>query len=346
MTKHWLIISCGDVLGISYELALKTVLIIRKNNYNFEPILVGNSSFLDYVAKKCKIALKPFRITSSIIKQIKYLALPKDKYLVVDVLPNIKQHNEIYKKAAYIVGNTIKETCNLIKNFTDYSTNVALLTMPVAKKNVVKFLPKFVGHTEYLQKEFSVKPQNISMLMEGEGEYRNIYRVLMLTRHIPLKRVTKDLKIKSIVSQVENVVKFINRYEDNKVNKIYICNINPHCGENGLLGLEEKQIINRSISILKNRLKIKSIKLMFSADAFINVDNTTLIVCNYHDQAMLPLKILCGYRIVNITVGLPFFRVSPGHGTAEDIALKNIVDTSGVELCLKKLKEFLKNVKG
>lgn len=343
MMKFWLVISCGDPSGIGYELSLKSILWIRKNKFPFEPILVGNSAILKLVANKCSINLKPIKITSRIINYANYTNIATDRYLLIDILPEIdyKDISSYYPRITYL---TLEETVYVIKNSMDKNTKFALLTMPVAKKNVQKFVHNFNGHTEFLQKKFNVEKNNISMLMEGKNKFNNnIYRVLMLTRHFPLKDISKHLKVDYIIKQVENVYNFVNRYESNKVKKIFFCNVNPHCGDNGLIGNEEKNVVEKTINMLRKRLKIKNIQLLFSADAFLKSDESTLIVSTYHDQAMVPLKLLCGYNVVNITVGLPFFRVSPGHGIAEDIVLQNKADISGVKLCIEKLKEFFKN---
>ncbi|MFH0948059.1 MAG: 4-hydroxythreonine-4-phosphate dehydrogenase PdxA [Elusimicrobiota bacterium] len=169
------------------------------------------------------------------------------------------------------------------------------------------------GHTEFFAKNFNVK--NVEMLMVADDK-----KALLLTRHIPLKDVSKKISIKKIVKSTLFVCDFLKKKYDIKKPKIIVCGLNPHCGDNGLVGAEEKEKIIPAIKIL--------IKKGFDVSGPVNSEvafkkKSDLIVCMYHDQAMLPLKLLNPNKIVNVTIGLPFIRTSPGHGTAYNIAGKN-----------------------
>lgn len=337
MLQTWLVISCGEVDGVGYELAIKTVELLKKKNTFFIPILIGNFNRIKFVTKKLSSKFLPILVTPDFIISAKYIALPIDKYLLINV--DVKNANN----TSLITFKTLEETVKLVKEFVSTNTKFGLLTMPVSKKNLQKTIPDFIGHTEYFAKKFNVN--NISMLMEGKDEKNNVYNVLMLTRHIPLREVSKSLSKENIIKQLENTVRFINKYEHKKIQLVIFCNLNPHGGDDGLIGNEDKKIILDTAKKISVKLKLKTFVVNNAADAFNyvkkNKNKKILIVCNYHDQAMLPLKLLCNYKIVNITVGLPFFRVSPGHGVAKDIVLKNKVDISGVEFCIEKLHEFL-----
>lgn len=345
MEKCLLVISCGEVLGISYELVLKIKKLIENNKF-FIPVLIGNLTWLKFVSKKLNINFSPIVIDEKILTVTQNLALPKNKYLLIDVLSDY--HIFDFKKfSGKISLQTLEKTVELISLLLKLNKKFCLLTMPVSKKYIQKYEKNFVGHTEFFAKKFNVLPHQVSMLMEGMDNHKNLYRVLMLTRHIPLKDVVKNLDIEKNVFQIKNVVNFIDKYERIKSSRIIICGVNPHNGDNGVIGDEEKTILLKIVKKLKRLLPNKKILFPYTvADAFNFVKNKqdSLIVCSYHDQAMIALKLLCGYKIVNITIGLPFLRVSPGHGTAEDIMLKNIADVSGTKFCIEKFQEFLTNV--
>lgn len=196
----------------------------------------------------------------------------------------------------------------------------AIVTAPVSKSAFVKSC----GHTEFLAKRTVSK--NVEMLMVAEDK-----KVLLLTRHIPLKDVSKNISKEKIVRSIGFVCKFIEKYfppeadplstDKIKKPKIIVCGLNPHCSDDGLVGAEEKKKINPAIKILKKR-GLDVTGPVNPEVAFLDM-KSDLIVCMYHDQAMLPLKLLNPDKIVNITVGLPFIRTSPGHGTAYNIAGKN-----------------------
>ena len=154
----------------------------------------------------------------------------------------------------------------------------------------------------------------------------------MVTRHLPICKISKKLKLKDIVATTEISADLVEKMLHKKP-KIIFSSLNPHCGDNGLLGNEERKIIMPAIKKLK--AKKYNIADFFSCDvawAKMLKNKYDLIVCMYHDQVMTPLKIIDKNKIVNLTAGLPFIRTSPGHGTAFDIAGKNKAnETSMIE---------------
>lgn len=344
MASLWLIISCGEIFAVSYELALRTVLFIKEKKYPFIPILVGSNFWLNLVSKKYNLPVSPLVVTPELINKTKYITLPEKKYLLLNVDSSPKKGiSYIKNNATNIVFNTLSLTVQVTKQLINSNEKFAIVTMPVSKHTVSKVYPKFVGHTEYFAEEFGVKKENIAMLMEARDTEEVIYNVLLLTRHVSLKEVPKKLSLENIFKQVENVVKFINKYEKEKIKKVIFSNVNPHGEDEGLIGFEEKNIIFKSMKNIKEKLKIEVNFVTNIADAFKYVKENkqkVLIVASYHDQAMIPLKLLCGYNIVNITVGLPFIRISPGHGIASELLFKKEADFSGARLCIEKVCEI------
>ena len=193
-----------------------------------------------------------------------------------------------------------------------HNTSVgAVVTAPVTKN---AFTPFGVGgHTEFLAKKTDSK--NVEMLMIAGDK-----KVLLITRHIPIRDVSKNISKAKIVKSTLLICDFLKEKYNIIKPHIIVCGLNPHCSDNGLVGNEENREIIPAINILT--------KSGFDVLGPVNPEvafraKSDLIVCMYHDQAMLPLKILKPNEIVNVTVGLPFIRTSPGHGTAFDIAGKN-----------------------
>ena len=344
MDKCLLIISCGEILGIGYEVVLKLNKFLKNNKF-FLPVLVGNLTWLKYISKKLRLDLDPIVIDDKLLINLQEFRLPENKYLLIDISSNYDIF-ELKRKTGRISLDILEKTVDLIRYLLKSGEKFCLLTMPVSKKYIQKYDKRFIGHTEFFAKKFSIPFHNVSMLMEGEDKNKNLYRVLMLTRHVPLKDVVKNLDVEKNVFQIKNVVDFVDKHEKIKVDNILFCGLNPHNGDNGIIGKEEKTILLKTVERIKTVLYNKKIIYpCLVADAFNFVRNkkNSLIVCTYHDQAMIPLKLLCKYKVLNITVGLPFFRVSPGHGTAEDIMLKNKADISATKFCLEKLQEFLTN---
>lgn len=200
----------------------------------------------------------------------------------------------------------------------------SMVSAPVSKESFKFAGLKHSGHTEFLAE--LTKTKNYCMMMICD----NINSV-MITRHLPISKISSILTKKDIVSTTKLSANFIKQILK-KNPKIMMCALNPHAGDNGILGNDEKETIIPAIKHLKK--ENYNIVGLYPVDVawqkFLQ-NKYDLIVAMYHDQIMLPLKILNPKKIVNVTVGLPFIRTSPGHGTAFDIAGKNIADFSSME---------------
>lgn len=212
-----------------------------------------------------------------------------------------------------------------IKKATQYCmqglTN-SLVTAPVSKESFKLAGLKVPGHTELLAELTNTK--NYCMMMIC-GEINSV----MVTRHLPINAISADLTKKNIILTIKTASDFVKRYKKNP--KIIVCSLNPHAGDNGILGTEEKQIIIPAIRQLKKEKY--NLTGPIPADVVwskIKNKNYDLIVGMYHDQIMIPLKLINSQKIINVTAGIPFVRTSPGHGTAFDIAGKNIADESSM----------------
>lgn len=208
-----------------------------------------------------------------------------------------------------------------LSNYLANSSKIDLVTMPI-NKSLFKKKIEFTGMTEYLAK---INNKNTYMIMIGEK-----FSIIPLTTHINLKDVNKFINKQLISFDLDKILKEIKRKIYNlKFKSIKFLCFNPHCSENSSIGKEDKIIAN----LISNFKKISG---PYPADsAFNNLEsNNFLFISMYHDQALIPFKIL-NKKGINLTLGLGYRRLSPAHGTARDIKFKNIANISSYLACME-----------
>ena len=195
-----------------------------------------------------------------------------------------------------------------------------IVTAPISKEAFSLAGIKYSGHTELLAS--LAKAKNVVMLMQ-----RGKINVLLLTRHLPICAVSKNIKKDVIVRDTILSYSYLKEKMAIKSPRVAVLSLNPHAGDGGVIGKEEQTIILPAVNELR-RKKINVIGPLPSDSAWQKavIGNFDLLIAMYHDQAMIGLKMLKNSEIVNITLGLNFVRTSPGHGTAYDIAGKNLAD--------------------
>lgn len=196
----------------------------------------------------------------------------------------------------------------------------ALVTSPVSKESFKLAAYGFPGHTEWLAEQCNAR--EFAMLMVSGP-----LRAILLTRHVPLKEVSKHLNSQGIQSSAQLGYAFVKNVLRKSRPRLVACGVNPHAGDQGIIGQEEKTIYAPALRALKSKGLL--VAGPFAADAVFSQmakGRYDLALAAYHDQGMIPLKLYASDRIVNITLGLPFIRTSPGHGTAYDIAGKGKAD--------------------
>ena len=184
-----------------------------------------------------------------------------------------------------------------------------LVTAPLSKEAVKMIRPKFCGQTEYLAKYFKVK--NPVMIMVSKK-----LKVVLLSRHISLREVSGSLKEKNIIDSLSLVYQSLKKQFKIRNPKITFSSLNPHAGVDTFLEKEER-VIAKAIKKFK-----KPIQGPYPADSLFiaeNIKKYDCLICSYHDQAMIPFKLLSLKEGVNLTLGLPIIRTSPAHGTAYDL---------------------------
>lgn len=203
----------------------------------------------------------------------------------------------------------------------------ALVTAPVNKHRMQSVHRGFTGHTDYLAQ--LSRAQDVVMMFFAEGRHDTgsgcsfikQLCISLVTMHIPLKTVAKAVTKERVVVTISRTYEALCRHFACPEPRIAVLSLNPHAGENGSIGREEEKIIEPAIQAARKR-GINCIGPLpadgiFNRLAEFDYDG---VVAMYHDQGLLPAKLICQGRCVNITLGLPYIRTSPGHGTAEDIA--------------------------
>jgi len=296
-------ITLGDPLGIGPEIAAKALRLLSVNSLaNY--VLIGDfeifKQYLKHIPKNCSFV---------------------DLKSNVD-LGKIGKASTKSAKASYIY---LKTAVELIKK----NMISSLVTAPVCKETIAQTQKNFVGHTEFLADAFKVK--KFGMLFVG-GDAKTI----LVTRHIPLKQVSKSITTKKVSETLQLANKSLK--EQFRINnpKIAVCGLNPHAGEGGAIGKEE---IDHIVPAIKqaNNCGIAAFG-PFAADTLfspVTARAYDCVVAMYHDQGLIPVKTLAINKLVNFTVGLPFIRTSPAHGTAFNIAGKNKADPSSMIEAIK-----------
>jgi 4-hydroxythreonine-4-phosphate dehydrogenase len=212
----------------------------------------------------------------------------------------------------------------------------AIVTGPISKEGLNKIGINYTGHTDWLAEEFNVK--KYVMAFYGEKII-----VSLVTTHIPLKDVPKKITSEKIVDTVKLSYEFLKRLKIEEP-KIAICGLNPHAGEGGLLGNEEIDIIEKAVKICKEEgIPIYGPYPSDSLFYWVYKGKFSLVIALYHDQGLIPFKLVHFEDGVNITLGLPIVRTSPCHGTAYDIAGKGIANPKSFISALNLAAKLISN---
>jgi len=278
-------------------------------------ILIGSISLLRKQMKKLK-----FNLNLKIINNLKEAKINELNILNINY-NNQKIFSKISSNSKNYISGCFKIGLNLIKK----NKKIALINGPVSKKHFLT--KKYLGVTEYISKK--IKSKNQVMLI-----YNDKLSVSPLTTHLPLKHVAKNITKEKIISNVKEIRKF---YENllKKKPKIAILGLNPHCETIDKIS-EEKKIIIPAIKYLK-RINLNT-DGPFSADTFFikkNINKYDVVVGMYHDQVLTPIKTLYNFNAINITIGLPFIRISPDHGPNYKMLGKNESDPSSIFCAMK-----------
>lgn len=302
-------ITHGDINGINYEIMMKSLM----NNKMLEictPVVYGSSKVTSYFKKL--LNLNDFNF--NLIKKPEQASLKRPNLINIteeELAISIGESTELAGKYAFLSLKMAIE--DLKKNLYD-----ALVTAPINKKNIQTANFKFAGHTDYLAQQWNTK--NYMMMMVADK-----LRVGLITTHVPIHKVAEILTIDKVVDKIKLMEHSL--IEDFALNKpkIAVLSINPHAGDKGVIGTQDDDIMIPAV----NKTFNEGISVFgpFPADGFFGSGQFLkfdAILAVYHDQGLIPFKLLSFEEGVNYTAGLPIVRTSPAHGIAYEIAGKDI----------------------
>jgi len=299
-----ILIVTGEPNSVFLELFFK---IFKKNKIKSPIILISSKKLINLQMKKLGFKNK-IKLLS--IDKLRYYKLDNKTINLIDVKynPN-KAFEKISNKSNIFIKNSFELAFRAIKN-----NNISkFINGPISKKSFLKH--KFLGITEYISEKFLT--ENTCMLI-----FNKKLSVCPITTHLPLKLVAKKITKQVIL----NKVSLINNFYEKRFNfkpRIAILGLNPHC-ESIHSYNEDEKIIKPSIKYLKKKYNVSG---PYPADTIFlknNRKNFDVVVGMYHDQVLTPIKTLYEYDAINITLGLPFIRVSPDHGPNETMLGKNL----------------------
>ncbi len=321
-------ISIGDVNGIGLEVIMKTL--SESEVYQYcTPIVYGHTKVASFHRKIARIQEFIFQVVNDADQA--HSGKPNMvNCWEEDVKIELGTSNETGGKYAYL--SLKRATDDLIAGKID-----ALVTAPINKHNIQNEEFKYPGHTEYIQARTGA-PDALMFLMSSA------LKVGVMTGHIPIKDVAAGITPDAIVSKLKLMTQSLKNDFWIEKPKIAVLGLNPHASDDGLIGLEENEIIIPAIEIAKKEGVFAFGP--YPADGFFGTQGYTkfdAILAMYHDQGLIPFKSLSFHHGVNFTAGLPVVRTSPDHGTGYDIAGKNMASPSSFRDALFEATHIVKN---
>ncbi|MGL1885804.1 MAG: 4-hydroxythreonine-4-phosphate dehydrogenase PdxA [Reichenbachiella sp.] len=312
-------ITIGDINGIGPEVIIKALESGKMTKY-FTPVIYGSAKVLSFYRKQ--LDLNDFNFTP--ITNLDKVYHKKVNVFncweeTIDITPGVS--NEIGGKHAFLALEQASQDLKAGK--ID-----ALVTAPINKLNIQSESFKFPGHTEYLASVAEAEDSLMFMISET-------LRVGVLTGHIPLKEVSENITADAIQKKLKMMIASLKKDFGISKPKIAVLGLNPHAGEDGLLGTEEIEIIKPAIQAAKEKGHL--IMGPFPADGFFGSGEHKkydAVLAMYHDQGLIPFKSLTFSNGVNFTAGLPFVRTSPDHGTAYGMAGKDKADNGSMRTAI------------
>jgi len=303
----------GEPNSISSEIIFKSW--IKKKKFRHLPCLViGNYNLLYRHLKYFKFNLNLKLIEKNFkLDDLKGTAIP-----VIDIKYDQKKNFEkISEKSNKFISDCFSQGLNLIKQ----NKILGIINGPVSKETFLN--KRFNGITEFIAYKIGCYDKATMLI------YSNKLAVTPIVTHVAVKKISQKLNVKKIVNQIKEIVFFYNKYFKKKI-KIAITGLNPHCFSHERFSEEEK-IIKPAIKKIK-KLKINITGPLSADTLFLSKKEKKfdVVVGMYHDQVLTPIKTIMGFKAINITLGLPFIRVSPDHGVAADIVGKKVADPSSL----------------
>ena len=306
--KGWLGITLGDPGGIGPEVSLKALARLEKSD-PFKYLLLGDAALI-------------LRLNSSLGLNLPLTAFDSPgasgEYFYLHTGPNLPQ--PISPGASIAAESAMAALTEGASRCLSGALD-GIVTAPVNKERIIRLGRPFMGQTEYLSA--LAQTHRTAMMLLGADDRARWLRVALVTTHIPLRAVADHLSIEKIVQTIELAAGACRELELPRA-RVAVCGLNPHAGEGGEIGTEEITTINPAVALAKSR-GIDVVGPIPADTLFYYAYNGQYdaVVAMYHDQGLGPLKMIGFESGINWTLGLPFIRTSPDHGTAYDIAGQN-----------------------
>lgn len=318
----------GDVNGIGYEIIIKTLSDDRVIEM-ITPVVFGHSKVASYHRKTLSVRNFNFNLirrTDAANPRRANIVNITDREVKLDV----GVETAIGGEMAYLSLQAATEAL-------DNREIDAIVTAPINKKNIQSRNFTFPGHTEYLADHYRVADY-LMLMISGS------LRIGVITGHIPINKVSESVTHELVLKKIRILDESLQKDFAIRKPRIAVLGLNPHAGDNGLIGSEELDVIGPAIKqAFEEDILVYG---PYPADGFFGSSNYKKfdgILAMYHDQGMLPFKSLAFDSGVNFTAGLPIVRTSPAHGTAFDIAGKNLADESSMRAAVYLAADIVRN---
>ncbi len=324
-------ITMGDPTGIGPEIVVKA-LFMEEPFHSCRPIVFGDTSVISNTIQMLGLPCQ-----AEIIEKIPEAGYSPRRIFLVS-MSRLGASSLRFGKPDRRCGDAMVKYVEAAVRQVMNGNIHAITTCPINKQAINAAGYAFSGHTELLA-HLAGDPA-VAMMFVGPR-----WKVVLVTTHLPLKEVSKWITTDRILSTVRIADEGLKKYFRVSHPRIAVMALNPHCGEEGLLGEEERKVIFPAISLAKEEgIEAEG---PFSADSFFNSPRShtfDVVVAMYHDQGLIPVKMSDCAEAVNLTLGLPFVRTSVGHGTAYDIAGKGSADPTNL-VCAIRIASKLSNLK-
>ena len=320
MSSNPIVIIGGEPKSIFLEIFLKSIKKLKKRSKPI--ILISSKELLHKNMKKFQQKLR----LNELNKEFTNLEVNKINLVNIEFKNFSFSKKKITSKSNQYISKSFNKAINILKK----KNCAGLINGPISKKNFLS--GKFNGITEFLAKQTNCK--NPVMLI-----YNKALSVSPLTTHIPISKVAKNVKKKNIILKIKKIDNFYKKVL--KITpKIAVTGLNPHCESFDKENKEKKEIIPAVKYLKKIKIKVSG---PYSSDTIFlkeNIKKFDVILGMYHDQVLGPMKTLFGFNAINITLGLPFIRVSPDHGPNVQMLGKNKSSSKSLEESIKFLEKY------
>ncbi|MBC3845807.1 4-hydroxythreonine-4-phosphate dehydrogenase PdxA [Winogradskyella echinorum] len=319
-------ISVGDLNGIGPEIIIKAYEDNRSLELN-TPVIFASGKTMQFFKNHFNSKINFFNIDSPekiVHGKVNVVNVWKEPVKIEFGKPN-KKIGEYAIKSLEAATNALKN------NFID-----VLVTAPINKHNIQSDTFNFPGHTDYLAKALNGK--SLMFMVSNE------LRVGLLTDHVPLKEASNTITEDLITEKISTVIKSLKQDFGIRKPKVAVLAINPHAGDNGVIGDEDDKVLKPTLEKIKSKGDL--VFGPYSADSFFGSNtykNFDAIIASYHDQGLIPFKTIAFGQGVNYTAGLEKVRTSPDHGTAYEIAGKGIADENSMKQAIDTAIQIFRN---